>query len=94
MISKLEILPNEILLSIFSYLSWDEILISLWPLNQRIRSLICSTLSMNKNGIIFNKPGLSYRKFSFDLLPLILKSLSLSSNIKYLHFDGHNAISL
>ncbi|CAF4762701.1 unnamed protein product, partial [Rotaria sp. Silwood2] len=35
MISKLETLPNEILLNIFCYLSWDKMLISLWSLNRR-----------------------------------------------------------
>ncbi|CAF2939921.1 unnamed protein product [Rotaria sp. Silwood2] len=93
MINKLEILPNEIFINIFSYLSWDEMLISLWSLNKRINSIICSIFSMNKNGIIFNKPGLSYKTFSCILLPLILNSSPLYSNIKYIYFDGIKSIS-
>ncbi|CAF3384172.1 unnamed protein product, partial [Rotaria sp. Silwood2] len=93
MISKLEKFPNEILLNIFSYLSWDDMLISLWSLNERINSLARSIFSMSKNGIIFNKPGLSYRTFSLILLPLICNSLSLSSSIKYIHFGGINSSS-
>ena len=93
MISKLEIFPNEILLNVFCYLSWDEILISLWSLNKRFNSLIYSIFSNNKNGIIFNKPNLSYKIFSEILLPLIFNSSSsLSSNIKYIHFDGRKSI--
>ncbi|CAF4111169.1 unnamed protein product [Rotaria sp. Silwood2] len=93
MISKLEILPNEILLNIFCYLSWDEILISLWSLNERFNSLIYLIFSNNENGIIFNKSGLSYKIFSSILLPLIFNSSSsISSNIKYIHFDGNKSI--
>ncbi|CAF0978547.1 unnamed protein product [Rotaria sordida] len=88
MVNKLEILPNEIFLHIFSYLSWDDILISLWSINERINSLICSIFSMNKYGIIFNKPGLSYKKCSSILFPLIFNSSSLCSNIKSMYFDG------
>ncbi|CAF1317046.1 unnamed protein product [Rotaria sordida] len=93
MINKLEILPNEIFINIFSYLSWDDILMSLWSLNKRINSIICSLFSINKNGIIFNKSVLSYKIFSSILLPLILNSSFLSSNIKYIYFDGINSIS-
>lgn len=88
MVNKLEILPNEIFLHIFSYLSWDDILISLWSINERINSLICSIFSINKYGIIFNKPGLSYKKCSSILFPLIFNSSSICSNIKFMHFDG------
>ncbi len=90
MISKLEIIPNEIFLNIFSYLSWDEILISLWPLNNRINSLICSIFSINK--FIFNKSTLSYEKFSTIILPLILNCSDLLSSIKSIHFDEINSL--
>jgi hypothetical protein len=93
MISKLEIIPNEIFLNIFSYLSWDEILISLWPLNNRINSLICSIFSINnKNRFIFNKSTLSYEKFSTIILPLILNCSYLLSPIKSIHFDEINSL--
>jgi len=90
--NKFEILPNEILLNIFVYFSWDELLISFWSLNKRINNLIHSIFEINQNGIIFNKPGLSYKKFSKILLPLIFNSLSLCSSIKYIHVDGINSI--
>ncbi|CAF3966103.1 unnamed protein product [Rotaria sp. Silwood1] len=93
MISKLEIFPNEIFINIFSYLSWDELLISLWLLNKRINSLICFIFSMKKNGIVLNDLSLTYKKFSKILLPLILNSSSLSSNIKYIYVNGINSIS-
>ncbi|CAF4847333.1 unnamed protein product, partial [Rotaria sp. Silwood2] len=92
MTNELEILPNEIFLNIFLYFSWDEILISFWSLNQRINHLVCSIFEINKYGIIFNQPGLSYKKFSKILLPLVFNSSSLCSSIKYIHFDGINSI--
>jgi hypothetical protein len=88
MISKFERLPNEIFLDIFSYLSWDKILISLWSINRRINSLICSIFSIEKNGIVFYQSDLSYKILSSILLPLISNSLYLSSLIKHIHFDG------
>ncbi|CAF4508032.1 unnamed protein product [Rotaria sp. Silwood2] len=89
MISNLEMFPNEILLNVFCYLSWDEILIYLGSLNKRFNSLIYSIFSNNENRIIFNKPDLSYQTFSSILLPLILNSSSFfSSKAKYIHFDG------
>ncbi|CAF1136424.1 unnamed protein product [Rotaria sordida] len=89
MISKLEILPNEIFINILSYLTWDEILISLWSLNKRINSIICLIFTIKKNGITFNYPGLSYQKISEILLPLIFKSSLLCSSIKYIHLNGN-----
>ncbi|CAF1553588.1 unnamed protein product, partial [Rotaria sp. Silwood1] len=58
MISKLETLPYEILLDIFSYLSWDKILISLWSINRRINYVIYSVFSMKNSGIVFNQSDL------------------------------------
>ncbi|CAF2720610.1 unnamed protein product [Rotaria sp. Silwood2] len=93
MISKFETLPNEILLNIFCYLSWDKILISFWLLNGRINSLIYSIFSRDKYEISFDQLDLSYKKFSLFLLPLISNSSSLSSLFKYIHFDGTNSNS-
>ncbi|CAF4602510.1 unnamed protein product [Rotaria socialis] len=93
MIRKLEIMPNEIFLNIFGYLSWDKLLISLWSLNKRINSLICLIFSKKNNGIIFNQTDLSYKTFSLIIFPLILNSSSLSSAIKYIYFDGINSNS-
>jgi hypothetical protein len=96
MTSQIETLPNEILLNIFSYLTWYDMLTCLWSLNTRLNSLICSTLSINDN--LFNSGllithGLSYNKCCSILFPLILNSSSLSSSIQRIHFDGTNSIS-
>ncbi|CAF3027584.1 unnamed protein product [Rotaria sp. Silwood2] len=88
MITRLEILPNEILICILSHLFWDEMLISFWSLNKRLDFLICSTLETNNNSIIINRPGLSYDKFSRILFPLFSKSSSLISSIRRIHLDG------
>ncbi|CAF1052367.1 unnamed protein product [Adineta steineri] len=93
MINKLEILLNEIFLKIFFYLSWDEILISLWSINERVNSIICSIFQINKIGIVLNKTDLSHKKFSKILLPLMFNSLSLYSNIKYIYFNEINSVS-
>ncbi|CAF1506480.1 unnamed protein product, partial [Rotaria sordida] len=91
-----EILPNEILLHIFSYLEWFDMLISLWSLNIRFNSLVCSILSIYgnrlNNGLLITH-GLSYNKCCSILFPLFLNSSSLSSSIQYIHFDETNSIS-
>ncbi|CAF4905777.1 unnamed protein product, partial [Rotaria magnacalcarata] len=95
MITKIEALSNEIFLQIFSHLSWIDMLMSFWPLNSRINSLVCSTLSINdyalNTGLI--TLGLSYNKFCSTLFPLILNSSSLSSSIKRIHIDETNSIA-
>ncbi|CAF3881888.1 unnamed protein product [Rotaria sp. Silwood1] len=98
MISKFERIPNEILLNIFGYLSWDKILISFWSLNRRMNSLIYSIFSIDKYKFSFNQQDLSYKKFSLFLLPLIWKSVMMfkqlirqffsnKSQLTYLRFD-------
>ncbi|CAF4165809.1 unnamed protein product, partial [Rotaria sp. Silwood2] len=90
MITKLETLPNEILLNIFSYLPWFDMLTSLWSLNIRFNFLVCSILSINDNqlnsGLLISN-GLSYNKCCSILFPLISSSSSLSSSIQRIHFD-------
>ncbi|CAM4750629.1 unnamed protein product [Rotaria magnacalcarata] len=93
MISRLEILPNEIFLNIFSHLSWNEILTSFWSLNERFNSLVCSTFSMNKTGIIIGQTNLSYKIFLTKLFPLISNCSSLINSIRHIHFDGSNSNS-
>ncbi|CAF1253396.1 unnamed protein product [Rotaria sordida] len=93
MISRLEILPNEIIISIFYYLSWNDILISFWSLNSRFNSLICSNFSINQSTIVIAQPGLSYHRLSSTLLPLIHNSSSLISSIRRIHLDGTNSNS-
>ncbi|CAF3299899.1 unnamed protein product [Rotaria socialis] len=93
MISRLEILPNEIFFNIFSHLSWNEILTSFWSLNERFNSLVCSTFSMNQTGIIIGQTNLSYKIFLTKLFPLISNCSSLINSIRHIHFDGSNSNS-
>ena len=92
----MERLPNEILLHIFSYLKWFDMITSFWSLNIRFNFLVRSTLSINDNrsntGICIQQ-GLSYNKCCSILFPLILNSSSLSSSIQRIHFDGTNSIA-
>jgi hypothetical protein len=94
MVTTMESLPNEILLHIFPYLSWFDMLISFWSLNIRFDSLVCSILSINdkrlNSGLVFTC-GLSYKKYSTILFPLISNSSFLSSSIRRIHFDGRNS---
>lgn len=90
MISNIKILPSEIFLYIFSYLSWDELIPSFWSLNERFDSLIYSAFSTNQCGIVINQPGLSYERFLSKLFPLIANS-SLTSLIQHIHLDGTNS---
>ncbi|CAF4192931.1 unnamed protein product, partial [Rotaria sordida] len=97
MITRMERLPNEIVLYIFSYLEWFDMLMSFWSLNIRFNFLVCSTLSktggnLSNSGILI-KQGLSYNKYRSILFPLILNSSSLSSSIKRIHFDETNSIA-
>jgi hypothetical protein len=93
----METLPNEILLRIFSHLTWSDMLTSLWSLNIRFNTLVCSTFSISDNllntGLLFTEQGLSYNKCCSILLPLILKSPSLYYSIQRIHFDGTNSIA-
>ncbi|CAF1411206.1 unnamed protein product [Adineta steineri] len=93
MISTLEILPSELIVNIFSYILWNDILVSFWSLNQRINSLICLTFSTNKNGIIINQTGLSYKIFLSKLFPLIFNCSFLINSIRHIHLDGTNSNS-
>jgi len=87
--TNIETLPNEVLMYILSYLSWFDMLTSLWSLNIRFNSLVCSTIYINDS---LSTLGLSYNKCSI-LFPLIFKSSSLSSSIKHIHFDERNSIT-
>ena len=93
MISRLEILPNELFFSIFSYLSWNEILTSFWSLNERFDFLVCSTFSTNQKGLVINQTGLSYKIFSSKFVQLISNCSSLISSIRHMHLDGINSNS-
>jgi hypothetical protein len=93
MSTSLETLPNEILIFIFSNLSWSELLVSLWSLNKRFNSVICSVLSridsQLNSGLVIIEPGLSYNKYNSILFPLISNPfLPLASCIQRIYFDG------
>ncbi|CAF4964226.1 unnamed protein product, partial [Rotaria sp. Silwood1] len=94
-----ETLPNEILIIIFSYLSWLEMLDSLWSLHNRINYLICSVVSIGndkqKSGIIIKESGLSYNKCYSKFISLLNHSSSLTfcSSIRNMCFDGTNSMA-
>ncbi|CAM4837549.1 unnamed protein product [Rotaria magnacalcarata] len=93
--TSIEALPNEILLKILSYLSWYDMLTSLWSLNIRFDYLVCSSFSIDRKlsntGLVFAL-GLSYNKFA-RLFPLILECPSLCSSIQRIHFNETNSIA-
>lgn len=93
--TTIETLSNEILLYIFSHVSWTDLLTSFWSLNIRFNALVCLTLSVNSNllntGLVITL-GSSYNKLHSTLLPLILNSSYLSSCIQRIHFDERNSI--
>lgn len=93
--NRMETLPNEILLHTFSYLSWFDILTSLWSLNIRFNSLVCTTFSINdsrlNSGLVITQ-NISCNKCSI-LLSLISNSLSLTSSIQRIHLDETNSIA-
>ena len=72
-------------------------IVSLWSINERINSLVCSILSKSNarcnNGIVMSQPGLSYGECSSILLPAISNSSSLSSAIRRIHLDETNSNS-
>ena len=90
MITTLERLPDEVLLIIFSNVSWSELLTSLWSLNTRFDILICSTLSKSNSGLII-EPGLSFTRCHSILFPLISRSSSLLTCIERIDIDGTNS---
>ncbi|CAF2927143.1 unnamed protein product [Rotaria sp. Silwood2] len=90
MIITFEGLPNEILLRVFSYFSWSELLTFLWSLNARFDTLICSLLSKFNNVLIIIEPYLSFAKCHAILFPLVSLSSSLLTCIQRIHIDETN----
>lgn len=93
MITTMETLPNEVLLRILSRLSWFERITSFWSMNNRFNSLVCSTLSKDRNRFDngpFTTHGLTYQK-CVSILSLISNSPFLSSSIRNVYFDGSNS---
>ena len=88
MISRLEILPNELFFFIFSYLSWNEILTSFWSINERFDFLVCSAFTTNQTGILINQTGLSYKIFSSKFFQSITNCPSFISAVRRVHLDG------
>jgi hypothetical protein len=94
--TRIETLSNEILLHIFSYLEWSDMLTSLWSLNIRFNSLVCSALSISDNWLntgLLIKRGLSYNTCCSILFSLIFNSSSLCSSIQRIHLDETNSIA-
>ncbi|CAF3128705.1 unnamed protein product [Rotaria sp. Silwood2] len=98
MISIFETLPNEILLAIFSLLSWSEMLTSFWSLNHRINSLVCSIVSLNdgrqNTGLVITEPGFYHEKCYLTSLRLFNQSSfsSFCSSIRRIHIDGTSSL--
>ena len=95
-ISRMETLPNEIILRILSHLSWFDVLTSFWSLNIRFNSLVCVTLSINDNRLnkdFFIPRGLPYNKCRSIVYSLISNSPFLRSSIQNIHFDGSHSTS-
>lgn len=96
MITTIETLPNEILLRILSRLSWFERITSFWLMNIRFNSLVCLTLSKDKNRFDngpFVTHGLTYQECYSMLYSLIFHSPFLCSSIRNIYFDGSNSNS-
>lgn len=93
--NALENLPNEILLLVLSYFSWDELLASWWRLNRRLESLVCLMFFNGATWLMFNRPGLSYRQLTEVFLPATPRSTSaLCSSIRCVHLDESNSLSV
>ena len=94
MINTLEKLPNEILLSIFSYLTWDEILVSLSKINRRFDCIIRTLFSSRVIKFTFDYLNCSYAAFSSTLIPLLFdSSMSFYTMIESVHFDEWKSVS-
>ena len=93
MANALENLPNEILMMILNYFSWNELLTSWWCLNTHLNSLICSLFFTGQTRITFNQPGLSYKECSATFIPMMTQSIDLSSCVRFIHLDGLNSLA-
>ncbi|CAF0950067.1 unnamed protein product [Adineta steineri] len=90
MIGKLENLPNEILLMIFSNIKWFEMIESFWSLNQQFNSLIGFKIS-GDNGINISEECLYFNKYYKILSSTLFNSLSCIPYIKWIRIDGRNS---
>ena len=75
---RLDSLPTEIILIIFSYAAWHELLTSWWSVNDRLDAMICSMFFTDHMPITLNERGLSFQKCTTTLLPTIHQSPALS----------------
>jgi len=78
---KFEHLPNEILLEIFSNLSWSNLLTSFWLLNQRLNILIYSIFKKHDHFIDFQS-DVSFHKYNSILFPIQFNILLLMIDIQ------------
>ncbi|CAF3338389.1 unnamed protein product, partial [Rotaria sp. Silwood2] len=90
MINKLENLPNEIFLMIFSHMTLFEIIESFSSLNKRLNNIIYLKFLMNKNEIVINKRCLSFNK-CYSIITSKINDLSFILNcIQSIYIDGIN----
>jgi len=88
MINKLENVPNEIFLMIFSHMTLFEIIESFCSLNKRLNNIIYLNILMNKNGIVINKRCLSFNK-CHSIITSKINDLSFIFNcIRSIYIDG------
>jgi len=88
MINKLENVPNEIFLMIFSHMTLFEIIESFCSLNKRLNNVISLNILMNKNGIVINKRCLSFNK-CHSIITSKINDLSFILNcIRSIYIDG------
>ncbi|CAF1266246.1 unnamed protein product [Rotaria sordida] len=88
MINKLENLPNEIFLMIYSHMTLFEIIESFCLLNKRLNNIIYFKFLMNKNGIVINKRCLSFNK-CHSIITSKINDLSFILNcIQSIYIDG------
>jgi hypothetical protein len=90
MINKLENLPNEIFLMIFSHMTSFEIIESFCSLNKRLNNIIYLKFLINKNELVVNKRCLSFNK-CHSIITSKINDLSFIFNcIQSIHIDGIN----
>ncbi len=88
MMNKLENLPNEILLIIFSHITWFEMSQTFWWLNQRLNDLIYLKSSMNNNGIILSERCLTFSRSHSMMTSNISHLSTLLSCIESIDING------
>ncbi|CAM4989521.1 unnamed protein product, partial [Rotaria socialis] len=89
MLSRLENLPDEILLMILSHIRWFELIESFWSLNQRFNALIHLKFSLNKNQIVISHRDVSFNRCHMIITSSMYNLSSLFARIESIDIDGH-----